>query len=39
MGMEELKWRQLAHRQLMSLQAPHFSPLFKVIVDLKFDAL
>ena len=29
MGGEELKWRQLAHRQLMSQQRPHFSPLSK----------
>ena len=26
MGGEELKWRQLAHNQLMSPQRPHFSP-------------
>ena len=26
MGGEELKWRQLAHNQLMSLKGPHFSP-------------
>ena len=26
MGEEELKWRQLAHHQLMSKQEPHFSP-------------
>ena len=26
MSGEELKWRQLAHNQLMSLQVPHFSP-------------
>ena len=26
MGREELKWRQLAHHQLMSQQGPHFSP-------------
>ena len=26
MGGEELKWRQLAHNQLMSPQGPHFSP-------------
>ena len=26
MGRDELKWRQLAHNQLMSLQGPHFSP-------------
>ena len=25
-GREELKWRQLAHHQLMSQQGPHFSP-------------
>ena len=25
-GGEELKWRQLAHYQLMSQQGPHFSP-------------
>ena len=27
MGGDELKWRQLAHNQLMSPQGPHFSPL------------
>ena len=26
MGGEKLKWRELAHNQLMSLQGPHFSP-------------
>ena len=26
MGREELKWCQLTHNQLMSLQRPHFSP-------------
>ena len=26
MGGEELKWRQLAHHQLMSQQGPYFSP-------------
>ena len=26
MGGEELKWRQLAHHQLMSQQGPPFSP-------------
>ena len=26
MGGEELKWRQVAHHQLMSQQGPHFSP-------------
>ena len=26
MGGEELKWRQLAHHQLMSQQWPYFSP-------------
>ena len=26
MGGEELKWRQLAHHQLISQQGPHFSP-------------
>ena len=26
MGGEELKWRQLAHNQLISSQGPHFSP-------------
>ena len=26
MGREELKWRQLAHHQLMSQQGPQFSP-------------
>ena len=25
-GGEELKWHQLAHNKLMSLQGPHFSP-------------
>ena len=25
-GVSDLKWRQLAHNQLMSLQGPHFSP-------------
>ena len=25
-GGEELKWRQLAHHQLMSQHGPHFSP-------------
>ena len=25
-GGEELKWRQLAHHQLMSQQGPHFGP-------------
>ena len=26
MGGNELKWRQLTHNQLISLQGPHFSP-------------
>ena len=26
MGVEELKWRQLAHHHLMSQKGPHFSP-------------
>ena len=26
MGGEKLKWRQVAHHQLMSQQRPHFSP-------------
>ena len=26
MGGEELKWLQLAHNQLMSLQGPHYGP-------------
>ena len=26
MGGKELKWRQLTHNQVMSLQGPHFSP-------------
>ena len=26
MSGQELKWRQLAHHQLMSQQGPHFSP-------------
>ena len=25
MDVEELKWRQVTHNQLMSLQGPHFS--------------
>ena len=29
MGGEKLKWRQLAHHQLMSQQRPHFSPYRK----------
>ena len=29
MGREELKWRQLAHHQLMSQHGPHFSPCSK----------
>ena len=28
---EELKWRQLAHHQLMSQQGPHFSPHSKIM--------
>ena len=32
MGMEELKWCQLAHHQLMSQQEPHFSPHSKPII-------
>ena len=28
-GGEELKWRQLAHHQLISQQGPHFSPYSK----------
>ena len=32
MGVEELKWRQLAHHQLMSQQGPHFSPHSKAKV-------
>ena len=31
MGGEELKWRQLAHHQLVSQQGPHFSPHRKAI--------
>ena len=26
MGGDDLKWHQLTHNQLMSLQGPHFSP-------------
>ena len=33
MGGEELKWRQLAHHQLMSQQRPHFSPHSKAKVN------
>ena len=35
MGGEELKWRQLAHHQLMSQQGPHFSPQSKAKVIIK----
>ena len=31
MGGEELKWRQLAHHQLVSQQGPHFSPHSKAV--------
>ena len=34
-GGEELKWRQLAHNQLMSLQGPHFSPYGTVKTNFK----
>ena len=32
---EELKWRQLAHHQLMSQQEPHFSPHSKAKANYK----
>ena len=32
---EELKWRQLAHHQLMSQQGPHFSPHSKAKANYK----
>ena len=35
LGGEELKWRQLAHHQLMSQQGPHFSPHSTVKTDEK----
>ena len=35
MGGEELKWRQLAHHQLMSQQGPHFSPHSKAKANYK----
>ena len=35
MGGEELKWRQLAHHQLMSQQGPHFSPRSKAKANYK----
>ena len=34
-GREELKWRPLAHHQLMSQQGPHFSPHSKAKVNYK----
>ena len=34
-GGEELKWRQLAHHQLMSQQGPHFSPHSKAKANYK----
>ena len=34
-GGEELKWRQLAHHQLMSQQRPHFSPHSKAKANYK----
>ena len=35
MGGEELKWRQLAHYQLMSQEGPHFSPHSKAKANYK----
>ena len=35
MGGEELKWRQLAHHHIMSLQGPHFSPHSKAKANYK----
>ena len=35
MGGEELKWRQLAHHQLLSQQGPHFSPHSKAKANYK----
>ena len=35
MGGEELKWRQLAHHQLMSQHRPHFSPQSKAKANYK----
>ena len=35
MGGEELKWRQLAHHQLMSQEEPHFSPHSKAKANYK----
>ena len=32
---EELKWRQLAHQQLMSQQGTHFSPQSKAKANYK----
>ena len=32
---EEIKWRQLAHHQLMSQQGPHFSPHSKAKANYK----
>ena len=34
-GMQKLKWRQLAHHQLMKQQGPHFSPHSKAKVNYK----
>ena len=34
-GREELKWRQLAHHQLMSQQGPQFSPHSKAKANYK----
>ena len=34
-GEEELKWRQLAHHQLMSQQGPNFSPHSKAKANYK----
>ena len=35
MGGEKVKWRQLAHHQLMSQQGPHFSPHSKAKYNYK----
>ena len=39
MGGEELKWRQLAHHQLMSQQGLHFSPHSKAKANDKSNNL
>ena len=39
MGREELKWRQLAHHQLVSQQGPRFSPTVKLKPIIKAQIL